>query len=237
MITLGYSRQSMPSALKIAEASGGQIEAVRSSVCDINWGRRWASGDALNPLILQAVDKRRMRELFAEHDVPSPRLYSLDEAMTRLAFNAGTDSPVTLIGRPDFHTRKQGFWVCDTLQQGRQAERGRGRKRAATHFVEMLYLEHEFRVHVFNGKSIRISQKKFDETGDYTTVKPSFDRRAHIRDAAKAAVAAVGLDFGCVDILADAEHAYVLEVNAAPGLGGTMPKVWADTFINHFEEE
>ena len=230
-ITLGYSRQSMPSALKIAEASGGQIEAVRSSDTDINWGRRFGAG--LNPDITNAVNKRRMRELFAEHDVPAPRLYTAAEAEMRLAANAGTDSPVTLIGRPDFHTRKRGFWVCNTIADFDKAIVGTRRKMAATHFIEFAYPEQEFRVHIFNGRSIRISEKEFVEGRKYTTIKPTIPV-GHIRKAAKAAVQAVGLDFGCVDILADAEHAYALEVNAAPGLGGSMPTLWADTFIKHF---
>ena len=223
--------------MKIAEASEGRIEAVRSSDCDINWGRRFADDATLNPATMSSANKHVMRQRFAEHDVPAPKFYEPDDALIRLGLNAHTDSPVTLIGRPSYHTRRQGFWVCNTLEEGQWALLGRGGKKAATHFVEMVYLEREFRVHVFNGKSIRISEKEFTEDGDYTTVKPSFTRRRHIRDAAKAAVESVGLNFGCVDILADAEHAYALEVNAAPGLGGSMPTLWANTFIKHFEEE
>lgn len=232
-ITLGYSRQSAPSALKIAEASGGQIEAVRSSDADINWGRR--TGTGLNPDITNAVNKRRMRELFAEHEVRAPRFYTIAEAEVRLAANAGTDSPVTLIGRPDFHTRRQGFWVCNTAIDFDRAIMGTRRKKAATHFIEFAYPEHEFRVHIFKGTSIRISEKEFIDGRKYTTIKPTI-KVGRIRRAAKSAVAAVEMDFGCVDVLADEDHAFVLEVNAAPGLGGTMPKVWADTFINYFEE-
>lgn len=237
MIRLGYSRQSKPSALRVAEASDGQIVAVRSSDCDINWGRRHGSG--LNPDTSNAVHKRKMREIFAAHEVPSPRLYTPQDAIIRADLNALTDSPVTMIGRPDRHTRRRGYWEVETFDQVNTALQGRGRKKAATHFMEKIYMEREFRVHVFKGKSLRISEKLFNDEGKYTTIKPTLSRRKHIREAAKQAVEALGLDFGTVDILADEDRAYVLEVNTAPGVGpgGTMPKVWADAFINHFTEE
>jgi D-alanine-D-alanine ligase-like ATP-grasp enzyme len=93
--------------------------------------------------------------------------------------------------------------------------------------------DHEYRIHVFLGKSIRISEKKFSEGNKYTTIKPTCDRetRKLLRTAAKQAVSAVGLDFGCVDALWGKDgKAYVLEVNAAPGLGGTLPKLYAEVF-------
>lgn len=235
MIRLGHSRQSTPSALKIAEASGGRIVAVRSSDCDVNWGRRHASG--LNADTTSAVNKRQMRELFKEHGVPAPQLYDVGQALAAF-INPEIDPPV-LVGRPDFHTRGRGFWLCRSLEDVERSLRGTRRKMAATHFMDFVDIEREFRCHVFNGKSIRISEKRVDpdDPTDYTTVKPTLERRKHLRRAAREAVAALGLDFGTVDLFADEERAVVLEVNTGPGLGGSMPRVWAETFINHFDEE
>jgi D-alanine-D-alanine ligase-like ATP-grasp enzyme len=105
--------------------------------------------------------------------------------------------------------------------------------------MEWVDVDREFRVHVFNGKSIRVSEKDFldEDRKQYLTIKPTVDRRRHIRDAAKEAVAALGLDFGTVDVLADDEQAFVLEVNAAPGLGGSTPRLWAEAFINWKESQ
>jgi glutathione synthase/RimK-type ligase-like ATP-grasp enzyme len=237
-ITLGFSRASMPSALRIAEASGGKITAVQGNG-DINWGRRTSTG--LNSDISNAVNKRAMRELFSEHGVPSPQLY--DEAMARCWLESHEGG--ALIGRPDFHTRCRGFWVIKNLDDLDRALRGTRRKMAATHFIRYIATTEapkEFRIHVFKGKSIRISQKKYqdDDRKDYMTVKPDPDLpKRYLRHAATSAVDALGLDFGTVDLLAndDQTQTWVLEVNCAPGLGGSMPRVWAQTFISYMEGE
>jgi carbamoylphosphate synthase large subunit len=236
-ITLGYSQASAPSAAKIAEASGGKIVAVRGDA-QINWGRRYSSG--LNPNITKATNKRAARELFSEHDVPAPQLY--DEAMAREWLT--TREGAALVGRPDFHTRGRGFWVVRNLDDLDRALRGTRRKLAATHFMRYVGVDEaskEFRIHVFKGKSIRISQKAFTEDRkDYVTIKPDPELpKKHLRHAAIAAVEALDLDFGTVDMLAsdDQQSVWVLEVNCAPGLGGSMPRVWAETFISYMEGE
>jgi glutathione synthase/RimK-type ligase-like ATP-grasp enzyme len=98
---------------------------------------------------------------------------------------------------------------------------------------------HEYRVHVFNGKSIRISEKAFfGREGNhrlYTTIKPT-GQIDHVRSAAKLAVEALGLDFGAVDILANDENCWVLEVNSAPSLGGSMPQLYAQAFEEYFND-
>ena len=233
MILLGYSKQSAPSAFKIAEASDGNITLTRTGPCDINWGRRRSASAKLNGDISLCVDKKAMRLIFADNGVPSPRLYpSQDWAEDAVA------EGVRLVGRPDFHTRGRGFWICETVDDVRLSARGRGRKRAATHWIEYIdpvRAPKEFRVHIFAGQSIRMSMKDHKEFHNYTTLKPpeGFPKR-HVRRAAKAAISAVGLDFGVVDIMAseDQNEVWVLEVNAAPGLGGSNPKLWADTFIS-----
>lgn len=237
MIRLGYSKQSEPSALRIAEASDGQIVAVRQGPCDVNWGRRRSQSARLNPDIETSVNKATMRRLFADHTVPAPHaIFDPEEALD--AAHGG----MRLVGRPDFHTRGRGFWLCDDDQSVERSRAGVGRKRAATHWYEYVDPElsvKEFRVHVFRGHSIRMSMKDTVDFHDYTTVKPpeGFPKK-RIRNAAKAAVAAVGLDFGVVDVLTteDQRTVWVLEVNAAPGLGGSTPKLWADTFVNYFTE-
>lgn len=239
MITLGYSRQSRPSARRIEEASHGEIRAVRSSDCDINWGRNHAPHATLNADTSRASNKRLMREAFHEHGVPSPRLYTPAEAY-ELFDEIGTTS--ALLGRPDRHTRRQGMWLATNTDEVNAAIAGSRYNPAATHFLELINKERapkEFRVHIFNGKSIRVSEKQHDDDGKYVTVRPDPDLpRRFIRAAAKAAVEAVGLDFGTVDVLAshDQRTVWVLEVNTAAGLGGSMPALWASTFINYIAE-
>lgn len=230
-----YSKASAPSAHAIADElidMGVDVELVRGSNGDINWGRADTNA-TLNASIENVTNKRRMRELFAEHEVPMPRLIRT------------TDSIFPIVGRPDHHTRGRGFWLCHNLLDVVRAKNGityrNGKlKAAATHFMEYIpktVAPDEYRVHVFLGKSIRISKKLFDETGEYTTLKPDREKVKHIRKAAKKAVAAVGLDFGTVDILANDDECWVLEVNSAAGLGGSTPKLWATTFKQYMEGE
>lgn len=224
---LTYSGRSAPSANRIADQDD-EIMIHRGSRGDINWGRSSAN-TRLNPDISNSTNKRRMRELFRDNDVPMPRWIHPDE----LNYWVGR-SP--LVGRPDYHSRGRGFWLCETPEDVAKAMRGTRRKKAATHFMEFVEADREYRVHIFKGKSIRISEKEFtdDTKKDYTTAKPGGISLRRVRNAAKAAVEALGLDFGAVDILAagdNNERVYVLEVNAAPGIGGTLPKLYAETFI------
>lgn len=218
---IGYSGKSSPTAHEIATQSD-EIEPVRSSRCDINWGRSDASNARLNPDISKTTNKRIMRQLFKEYDVPMPYLYEQ------------TPFVYPVVGRPDVHTRGRGFWKCNNILDVKKALKGTRKKKAATHFMEYIEAPREYRVHIFQGKSIRISEKSFGETGltahgNYITRKPQHNVN-HVRAAAKKAVEAVGLDFGAVDILANDTDCWVLEVNSAPSLGGSLPKVYAQKF-------
>lgn len=239
-MTICYSGKSAPSAQSVASAMyelTGEEQTIvrRNSSGDINWGR-YKANTKLNPDIRNSTNKRVMRELFKEHDVPMPKLLNLEEV--RLAVEQGQ----TVVGRPDRHTKGRGFWLIRNEADLEKALRGTRKKLAATHFMEFVEADHEVRVHIFKGKSIRISEKSFffeeyngKKYRDYTTIKPTIKRK-RVRRAAKKAVQALGLDFGAVDILATDDACYVLEVNAAPGLGGSMPRLYAETFIKWFEE-
>jgi glutathione synthase/RimK-type ligase-like ATP-grasp enzyme len=100
----------------------------------------------------------------------------------------------------------------------------------------------EYRVHVFNGEVIlyqKKSRRVNEETGEVVTAEGeeadvrnlasnwvyrtgNLNRLERIEQLAINAVAALGLDFGAVDIIKDENgDVYVLECNTAPGLGNT----------------
>jgi glutathione synthase/RimK-type ligase-like ATP-grasp enzyme len=223
-----YARCSSPSARKIAEQDD-DIILSRSSSGDVNWGRARAN-TSLNSDITNSTNKRVMRTLFAENDVPMPKLYTDHEA------HALAKEGKELIGRPDRHSGGRGLWRINSNDTFMNAYRGTRRKKAATHFMEFIDAPREYRVHIFKGRSIRLSEKRHGETGDtahgnYITVRPDPEHNIrHVREAAKRAVEAVGLDFGAVDVLANNNECWVLETNASPGIGGSLPKLYADTF-------
>lgn len=226
-MVLTYSGRSAPSAKRIADSSH-DIFLHRGSRGDINWGRAIADTQ-LNPDISNVTNKRHMRQLFEANEVPMPRLWTARQAY-RLVANG-----IAVVGRPDYHSGGRGFWLCRTEADVTKAIRGTHRKRPATHFMDYIDAPREYRVHIFRGKSIRLSEKIFSSFHDYTTAKPRHNIK-HVRRAAKKAVKAVGLDFGAVDVLANDTQCWVLEVNSSPGLGGSMPSVYAAAFEKWREE-
>jgi glutathione synthase/RimK-type ligase-like ATP-grasp enzyme len=101
----------------------------------------------------------------------------------------------------------------------------------------------EYRVHVFNGKVFHVQEKRKKE--DFKNhnelvcnhdngwvfciknVNPSDD----VLNAAIAAVSALGMDFGAVDIMVDGDgNPYVLEVNSSPGQEGTTINKYVEMF-------
>lgn len=228
-----YSGKSRLSANLIADEDD-DIMIVRSGQGDINWGREKTNA-RLNADISNCTNKRRMRELFESHDIPMPKYYGPNLSETEHEWRW------PIVGRPDRHMKGRGFWLIKNFDDYIRAIQGTRRKKAATHFMEYIESDREYRVHIFKGKSIRISQKLPGGTGstahgNYTTIKPTGYYK-HVRKAAKQAVAALDLDFGAVDVLATDDRCWVLEVNAAPGLGGTMPKVYAKAFNKWYKDE
>jgi hypothetical protein len=111
------------------------------------------------------------------------------------------------------------------------------------YWVQKLKIVHEFRVHVFKGKSIRAGVKVHRENfpGTPHAWIRSYDAgwrlssaqvkdfiTETVREEAKKAVKVLGLDFGAVDVglLADGT-AVVLEVNRQPGNEGGTSEAYA----------
>jgi hypothetical protein len=118
-------------------------------------------------------------------------------------------------------------------------------------YVKYWRKEREFRVHVFKGRVIFIQEKLRKRVRVPTSVLPGSSYiRSHNRgwcfafnhlstspcpsnvsDAAVAAVQALGLDFGGVDIGWNERHgAAVFEVNTAPGLEETSLQAYVEAF-------
>lgn len=196
-------------------------------------------GSIVNPkeMVRAASNKRQARIAFQEADVPSPKLFLRGSSITK------ADLPV--VGRTSYHNKGKGFWFCKTLAEVRRAV-----DRGATHFLEFVPKTREYRVHTFCKKntfgkesretedyvSVKLVEKVWQGKNkpDPRQVQKNHefgwvflgqqDRREEeldvVRYAAKQAIAALGLDFGAVDVMYKIKdkRPYVLEVNSTPSL-------------------
>lgn len=103
-------------------------------------------------------------------------------------------------------------------------------------YVEYIPKSEEYRVHVFNGQVIHSSRKaRKKEVPDekinwkirnhnngFIFQHENFELPAQAAEHALNTVAALGLDFGAVDVIWNdkQQKAYVLEINTAPGIEG-----------------
>lgn len=165
--------------------------------------------------------------------------------------------PLTLpfVARTDDHRAGSGFWLIQEPVDLAVAIR-----EGASHFMEFIANAREFRVHVAFGKSIKLTEKQDTASGRTGNIVRSHANGWHqmpaqpnahkvsLRRHAKAAVDALGFDFGAVDILMrnapmpnePAAEFWVLEVNTAPALTDTTSDTlsrYVQAFINHAREQ
>lgn len=116
-------------------------------------------------------------------------------------------------------------------------------------YVQYVKKSTEYRVHVVNGQVIFCQQKKRERSSQQTKDQKLIRNRDNgwvfclvhedppqeVKDAAVAAVVALGLDYGAVDIVVgrDDSRAYVLECNTAPGISSpTLVQAYREAFVS-----
>lgn len=117
---------------------------------------------------------------------------------------------------------------------------------AAPLYVKYVKKQQEYRVHMMHGEVLDVQRKARrletpDEevnwkvrnlAGGFIYAREGFETPEQVIEEAFAAVDALGLDFGAVDVIYNEREntAYVLEVNTAPGLTGTTLTKYAEAF-------
>lgn len=110
-------------------------------------------------------------------------------------------------------------------------------------YTKYIKKKKEFRVHVFNGKVIDVQEKRRssaspdssflirNHANGFVFCRDDIIEPSDLRETGLNAVAALGLDFGAVDIVYNEHYdkCYALEVNSAPGLEGTTLQIYTDT--------
>lgn len=166
-----------------------------------------------------ATNKLRTFEFLQREEVPTPRFTTNREEATgwlksskivcRMTLNGHSGEGIVLVETPD------GMVDAPLYTQYRKKDK-------------------EFRVHVFNGKVIDVTQKRRlsnsevnpfirSHANGWVFCRENIQEPENLRDVALKAINALGLQFGAVDIIWNKQYnrLYVLEVNSAPGLEGT----------------
>lgn len=112
-------------------------------------------------------------------------------------------------------------------------------------YTEYIKKQDEFRIHVFNGEAFfaqrkarkkevpddQVNWKIRNLAGGFIYANQNIEVSEEVKKQAVAAIAALGLDFGAVDIITNKRgEVYVLEVNTACGLAGTTLTKYVEQF-------
>lgn len=206
-------------------------------------------------MVRAASNKKQARIAFQEAEVPAPTLFRRAQDVS------SSDLPV--IGRTSYHRKGNGFWFCkNKADVGKAARQGathflelipNTREYRVHTFIKGKYLdlpgEERKPEHYV---SIKVSEKVWQGDGKPNPEEPqknhefgwSFlgqqNRRAEeldvVRYSAKQAIAALGLDFGAVDIMYAVRNKqpFVLEVNSTPSLSDDQAntcEIYAKRFL------
>lgn len=112
-------------------------------------------------------------------------------------------------------------------------------------YVKYKKKRHEYRVHVFNGEVIDVTQKRKrkgfenpdtkvrNHKNGWVYCRENIQEPHDLREQALLAVEAIGLHFGAVDIIWNEKEnkSYVLEINSAPGLVETTLNKYVESFV------
>lgn len=233
-----YTQKTKPTGKALATALG--VRAFRDSlnldfrslenvVC---WGARAESGRRVwNVKAWGSSDKFRALRVMQDNGVPVPFFDIHPDAVM-----AKADSG-TVLGRNFNHTQGRDVVVAHTLQEARLAN--------SQFFVAYIPKVREYRLHVFGDRVIYTQVKRLEhpEQADPNAVVwnhkngYALNTQEGLRlnqtriEAAVKAVAALGLDFGAVDLIVDEKgQEYVLEVNTAPGLEAKSLRAYVEAF-------
>lgn len=209
----------------------------------INWGRseRRFNGQYINTpeAVSRSSDKRLSFEAFSESGVPCPE-FTTDRASAEAWLQDGDHIVVRRLLRAS-----AGRGVLLVGPKGSDITKHHELPDAPL-FVKYVKKQDEYRIHVVRGTIIDAQQKK--RKLEVPDEEVNWQIRNHDRGwvfardgvnppecvlrAARDAVAALGLDFGAVDIGYNAKQgaACVYEVNTAPGLEGSTVDAYYKAF-------
>lgn len=208
----------------------------------INWGNSqypyWdfiPTHFNLPSFVNHAVNKLETFLVFQDYNIPTPE-WTTEGAVAAEWLDDGFD----VVARHNL----TGFGANGIeLLKGAAGEEEGDFTTNAPLYVKYKKKKHEYRVHVFNGEVIDVTQKRKRKgvevdykirnyKNGWVYCRDDIVEPSDLRSVSIAAVAALGLDFGAVDVIWNEKEnkCYVLEVNTAPGLVGTTLESYANAF-------
>jgi len=164
-----YSPATDITGKKLQEALGidGGDAKPKNKKLVIGWGAKTkestvfpAKVEVLNHPDAIRINRNKFEamKVMAENIPGNISKYALaDEVITALS-SGNINLP--LVGRTKYHQGGKGFWSCPTIAQVNSAISA-----GAHHFIEMVAIKDEYRLHIFNGEVIH-SQKKVQRTDE-----------------------------------------------------------------------
>jgi len=226
-------------ATKLTEKLGYKVWRIRDhsnkpqpDSLVVNWGSARPFGRLMlnaPQSIAKAISKLRTFHALRDRRVNAPQFTDSREHAAHFG---------TTFARKDGLRGGDGIVICKPGQDLPEAD----------FYVQYIPPICEMRVHVFNSTVIDYVQKG-RKNGDkpegdaamirnrangWIFMREDVQLSGNVAETAKAAVMALGLNFGAVDILLSKldGHPYVLEVNTAPGLEGTTLDKYVEAFAS-----
>ena len=210
----------------------------------LNWGYSGTfTGNTdliINPPAVVKFNSDKATSKYAMEVAGVPTPHVMTPAMAELEME---ERPRTMVGRRRRTSQGRHLHVAATINVVKAGNLLT--PRPVTHWCDWIDADQEFRVHVIADRVVKISQKLGGE-GDIRSHRngwrflqpeiPSAERRK-MRQAAKDAVTAIGLDFGAVDVLRDSStgEVWVLEVNTAPAMTDPTSNT-LDRYVRHITQ-
>ncbi len=185
--------------------------------------------------ILRNTNKLKSLNIFKDNGLNVPKIF----------MNKASIDKFPVLGRDKNHTGGTDIVVINGNNNGRNNLAKIPNK---DFYIDLIPAEKEFRVHIFNGKVIRVTRKVFrgrDKDGNLVEqeniVKNDTYGWGHANVALenlsdsnkKACIKAVGLtglNFGAIDLLIEksTQKPYVLEINSSPRLNTIGQSIYVD---------
>lgn len=182
--------------------------------------------------IIRTSNKSAMKRWFQMSGIKSPK-YLLNNQVNRDRILNGELGDAVFF-KTTFHSRGRGMLHITNLEEVSDVH-------TPGYFEESQIADREFRVHVMDGKSFYVDEKRPRERGHEAVIKnmengykfrrPLSEFPIEVITESEKAVKALGLDFGAADVGLNSNGVFIYEVNTAPSLRTKTRKLYQKALV------